>query len=73
MINFEIRREVVEYVRKGHSFAETARTFDLSDAAVRKFYRLYEKYGLEGLNYNFNVKVEAKKKRVKYGTEQKQA
>lgn len=64
MINFETRQAVVEYVRNGHSFAETARTFDLSDSAVRKFYRLYEKFGLDGLNYNFNVKVEAKKKQV---------
>lgn len=64
MINSETRQEVVEYINKGHSFAETARTFDISEPAVRKFYRLYEQYGVEGLNYNFNLKVEAKKRQV---------
>lgn len=64
MINFEIRREVVAYVRKGYSVAATARTFGISEPAVRKFYRLYEQYGLEGLNYNFRVEVEVQKKQV---------
>ena len=64
MINFETRQAVVGYIHKGHSFAETARTFDISEPTVRKFYRLYEQYGVDGLNYNFDLKVEAKEKQV---------